>query len=87
MHSIVTKYGDWIYRAIMFLLLCAVLWLNSHYVTRVDFDQLNKQVQGLDTTIKLMVEQNRVNDRQDDAIKDHEKRIRDLERMIPRGIP
>jgi len=81
MHSVVTKYGEWFYRAILLCAVCIGLWLNSRYVPRDEFSSLKSDVSAIQTTIKVMVEQNRVNDRQDAIIMDHESRIRVLERQ------
>lgn len=91
MHSIITKYGEWFYRAILLSGVCGLLFLNSRYVTheafdtqskstRIDFEMISQRVTSMDKTIALMAEQNLVNNRQDKLLEDHEARLRALER-------
>lgn len=81
MNSWLKQHGaEWIYRAIVVAGLAALAWLNSNYVTRAEFDQTRVTIAGIERTLAIMVEQNKVNDRQDTALQDHEVRLRTLER-------
>ena len=79
------KYGDWIFRALIFLGIYAGLALNSRYVTREEFEQFRQLVLKQQTTLEVMVEQNKTNDRQDAKIADLESRMRVLERGLLRS--
>jgi hypothetical protein len=72
-------YSEWLYRAILFLLIVAGLYLNSRYATKEQFDVLSGRVTKAEEVMQIMVEKNTINDRQDLVLSDHEKRIRDLE--------
>ena len=59
--------------------LVLVAWMGSQFATKSEVDSLQGKVSEIEKVLAVMVESNRVNDRQDDDIDDHEKRIRDLE--------
>lgn len=80
------KYKDtaeWTWRVACLALLIADLWLKSNFVTLTDYKADKKEMDGalihLTTLIGTMEERNKVNDRQDDTLKDHEQRLRWLE--------
>lgn len=69
----------------------AVLWLQSQFLTRSEFDQHKKDtfeliqkmeanLNAIERTLAVMVEADKQNARQDAAINDHEQRLRSLER-------
>jgi hypothetical protein len=82
-NSLITKYGEWFYRAVLLAAVFIGLYLNSRYVTREEFQILQKQVAQISTQFAVMVESNRVNDLQNDTLHDHEQRLRALERAVP----
>jgi hypothetical protein len=59
----------------------ALLWLNTQYATKSELRQVQDDLRGVETAIKLLIEQNKVNDRQDSVLVDHENRLRTLEHM------
>lgn len=82
MSTLITKYGEWVYRAIMLVALAA-FWIGSSresYATKEDVAHLSNQVQALDKTVGIVIEQNKINARQDDQLRDFELRMRALER-------
>jgi len=60
--------------------LAALFFLKSQFVTKAEYANDLQRLAQIETTLKLMAEQNRVNDRQDVVIHDHEQRIRNLEK-------
>lgn len=66
------------------LALAALFFLKSQFVTKEQYEKdrvfQQEQMHQIQVTLKLMAEQNRVNDRQDTVLADHEQRIRNLER-------
>jgi len=81
MNALMKQYGEWIYRVVLLGAVCVGLYLNSKYVTREEFSVLQKQVTAISTQFAVMVETNRINDIQSETLKDHEARLRVLERM------
>ena len=59
--------------------LLLVAWMGSQFATKAEVDALQGKVSEIEKVLAVMVESNRVNDRQDEDIDDHEKRIRELE--------
>ena len=51
----------------------------SQFATKNEVDDLKGKVSEIEKVLAVMVETNRVNDRQDQDIEDHERRIRALE--------
>ena len=74
---------DIAYKVITPLALAALFFLKSQFVTKDQYEKdrvfQQEQMHQIQTTLKLMAEQNRVNDRQDAQLVDHEQRIRVLE--------
>lgn len=77
------RHSEWIYRTIVLSmtsgLFVAVMWLNSKYVTREEFDKTQSDVSEMKTTLRIMAEQNKVNERQDLTLHDLEQRLRIVE--------
>lgn len=59
--------------------LVLVAWMGSQFATKNEVDDLKGKVSEIEKVLAVMVETNRVNDRQDQDIEDHERRIRALE--------
>lgn len=59
--------------------LVLVAWMGSQFATKSEVDDLKGKVSEIEKVLAVMVETNRVNDRQDEDIADHERRIRALE--------
>jgi len=63
--------------------ICLLLLLQTQFVSRKEFsdtsEKLDSRVQKIEIALVQLVEQNKVNDRQDVEISDHEHRIRELE--------
>ncbi len=87
----ITLYSEWGWRIICFGLLVAGLWLKGNYVSleRYNVDQaeavkankeINKSIADITRLIEVMQEQNKVSDRHQKIIDDHETRLRALER-------
>ncbi|HYC65866.1 MAG TPA: hypothetical protein VEC14_14145 [Reyranellaceae bacterium] len=80
MNSWLKQHGlEWIYRVLVICGLAAIAWLNSRFATHADLQAIDRRVTAIETAIRVMVETNKVNDRQDEFIKDHEQRLRALE--------
>ena len=62
---------------------CLLLLLQTQFVSRKEFAdtsrELDSRVQKIEIALVQLVEQNKVNDRQDTQINDHEHRLRELE--------
>lgn len=82
MNALMQKYGEWVYRIILLGAVSAGLYLSSHYTTREEFALLQKQVASIQTQIAVMVETNRINDLQDQLLRDHEARLRAVEKAV-----
>lgn len=78
--AFLAKHAEWIYRTLLLLGVVAVLWLNSRYVTRDEFNLVQNDVSEIKVTLRLMAEQNKVNDRQDEILRDIEQRLRVVEK-------
>ena len=59
--------------------LLLVAWMGTQFATKGEVDNLQNKVSEIEKVLAAMVETNRVNDRQDKDILDHEARIRKLE--------
>ena len=60
--------------------LALVAWMGSKFATRAELQALQGQVSEIEKVIAVIVEQNKVNQRQDDTLADHEERLRALEK-------
>jgi hypothetical protein len=64
---------------------CLLLLLQTQFVSRKEFAdtsrELDLRVQKIEIALVQLVEQNKVNDRQDAELADHERRMRDLEKF------
>ena len=60
--------------------LAALFFLKSQFVTKAEYVNDMQRLTQIETTLKLMAEQNRVNDRQDVILSDHEQRLRNAEK-------
>lgn len=92
MSQIFARYGEWIYRSTV-LIAMAAFWIGnarSNYATKADLtnaiepvrtqmEAIVTQVTGLDKSLALLAEQNKVNGRQDDVLRDLELRLRIVE--------
>lgn len=90
------KYGTVAYRILMVIGFAAVFWLKGTFASKEDAEQLKQSIESGRTEIyrlaarfEVMIEANKVNDRQDVAIRDHEERLRRLEsgRGLQRTTP
>lgn len=86
MPGFIAKYGTLAYRILMVLGVAAVFWLRGTFASKDDAEQLKAAIESgrmevfkLATRLDVMIEANKVNDRQDLAIRDHEERLRRLE--------
>jgi hypothetical protein len=65
--------------------ICILLLLQTQFVSRKEFsdtsEKLDGRVQKIEIALVQLVEQNKVNDRQDVELSDHEHRIRELEKF------
>lgn len=59
--------------------LVLVAWMGSQFATKNEVDELKGKVSEIEKILAVMVETNRINERQDEVIADHESRIRKLE--------
>jgi hypothetical protein len=70
----------------------AVLWLQSQFLTRAEFEdhrketyelieKMEKNLNAIERTLAVMVEADKHNTRQDAILQDHEQRLRSLERQ------
>ena len=59
--------------------LVLVAWMGSQFATKSEVDDLKVKVSDIEKVLAGMVETNRVNDRQDEILDDHESRLRKLE--------
>jgi Skp family chaperone for outer membrane proteins len=68
----------------------AVLWLQSNFLTRGEFEthkkdtyeliqKMERNLQAIEKTLAVMVEADKQNARQDAILQDHEQRLRSLE--------
>jgi hypothetical protein len=60
--------------------LALVAWMGSKFATQAELDALEGQVNEIQKVLAVMVEQNKVNTRQDLVLTDHEDRLRLLEK-------
>lgn len=78
------KYAEWTWRAGVVVLLFINLWLKDNFVTKVQYDIDHKEateaIRTMSTLLTTMQERDKVNDRQDLVLADHENRIRILEK-------
>jgi hypothetical protein len=79
----VTRWGSFLTPIGMVVLLV----MQAQFVSRKEFvdatEKTDNRVQKVEIALVQLVEQNKVNDRQDTQIVDHERRIRDLEHFHP----
>lgn len=59
--------------------LLLVAWMGSKFASKAEVDSLRTDVNKIEKVIAVMVETNRINERQDESIADHEERLRKLE--------
>lgn len=59
--------------------LALVAWMGSKFATQAELNVVQTQVNEIQKVLAVMVEQNKVNQRQDSTLADHETRLRDLE--------
>lgn len=76
------QYGEFIYRAMMFLGIVALLYLNSHYVSIEEFAKTKEDVQSIKSTLLVMAQYNTINERQNDELKDLSHRLLEVEKKI-----
>lgn len=59
--------------------LFALFYLKSSFATHDEVANVGRRVADVESAIRVMVEQNKVNDRQDEQLRDHEGRLRVVE--------
>ena len=59
--------------------LLLVAWMGSKFASKAEVDALRSDVNEIEKVLAVMVETNRINERQDQTIADHEERLRKLE--------
>jgi len=59
--------------------LLLVAWMGSKFASKAEVDLIRTQVNEIEKVLAVMVETNRVNERQDITLTDHEERLRELE--------
>lgn len=62
--------------------LIALFWLKGTFATHGEVQAVADRVGRIETALSVMAEQNKVNNRQDETIRDHESRIRIVEQKI-----
>lgn len=92
--SILSKYGEWIFRCVLLIGICANLWLQQHFVIRVEFEttidkvrfemvEFQKENAAEHASItKVLTELNtaiKLMAQNETRITDHEQRIRAVE--------
>lgn len=80
----INNYVDILFKITTPLGLLLLLFLNSQYVTRPEFDKISKAVNKMSVSIELIVERSKENERQNSSLSDHEGRIRNLEEEVNR---
>lgn len=80
MSTVIKQWSDVFFKVGTPLALAAMLWLGSTFATKEELRELDKRVNDVETVLRVMVEQNKVNERQNEELADHEQRIRKLER-------
>lgn len=86
--------GDVVWRIFFTILLGLNFFIKTNFVSKADYDAdrkaaqekydtdrqaVNTQIYDIKNILTKMTEENKVNERQEDALKDHEVRIRALE--------
>ncbi len=75
--------AEWAWRAVCFALLVANLYLKGNFVSletyNADKAETEKTFREISTVLTTIEERDKVNDRQDHQLQDHETRIRALE--------
>lgn len=78
------KKGELLYRCIVIAGLAANFWIRGNFVSaetyKADKAKTDETLARITTVLATDEERSRVNDRQDEQLKDHEMRIRKLER-------
>lgn len=78
------KRGELIYRSIVIAGLAANFWIRGNFVSadvyKADKAKVDETLSRIATVMATDEERSRVNDRQDEQLKDHEMRLRKLER-------
>ncbi len=78
------RYSTLAYRAVLLGCMGAVLYLQNHYVAKEVYEAdktiILKAQQTMRELFVQMEERNKVNDRQDSTLLDHEARLRTLEK-------
>lgn len=76
-------YGEWIWRLLIMVGICGLYWLRSQFVSlaeyQTDRDGMRKSIEEITRVLAIEQERDKVNDRQDEQLKDHETRLRILE--------
>lgn len=70
---------DLAYKISVPIALAALFFLKSSFATRPELDAIADRISGVETAIKVMVEQSKTNERQDTRIEDIEHRLRVIE--------
>ncbi len=81
----IQMFGIWGYRMILLLCVIAGLWSQQHFVQMEvygkDRDSIHAALDEFRLILNTMQERDKVNDRQDKQLEDHENRVRILERI------
>lgn len=87
MKTMLLRYSTLAYRAVLLASTVAVLYLQNHYVPKETYERDKQAILASQMTMQQLLdrmeERNKVNDRQDETLKDHEARIRRLEMRRP----
>lgn len=90
-----STYGEWVYRLIVIMGFCAVLYFNQLYVTKTDFvleikslrqditqgqQQINSRIDALVSSVNAANTAIAVTQQRQSEIEDLKQRVRDLER-------
>jgi hypothetical protein len=78
----VARWADLTYKIGVPLGLAALFFLKSSFATRAELQGMASRIDGIESAIAVMIEQNKTNERQDKRIEDHEIRLREVERQI-----
>ncbi len=87
------NYGEWIYRALVVCSILAVAVLKQNFATAEDLFHATREIKQsvgtigtrvteMEKAMAVMVEQHKVNERQDTILRDHEERLRHVERKV-----
>jgi len=86
MRTSLLRYSTFAYRLVLLCCSFAVLYLQNNFVPRKTYEADRKEMlkaqSEMAQILTTMEERNKVNDRQDKQLEDHENRLRSLERRM-----